>query len=128
MCARVCPTETLCEHVCVRNTQQHQPVAIGQLQRYAVDTFFAQKSRPLFTRAPETGKRVAVIGAGPAELTVAHRLAQQGHTIEVFDERENQEGSTNTASRPTKPRTILHSATSTRCFPLVALRCIKANA
>lgn len=92
MCARVCPTETLCEQACVRNTQQHQPVAIGQLQRYAVDTFFAHETRPLFTRAPDTGKRVAIVGAGPAGLTVAHRLAQQGHAISVFDEREKPGG------------------------------------
>lgn len=92
MCGRVCPTEILCEEACVRNTQQHAPVEIGQLQRYAVDTFLSQPSRPLFSRAASTGKRIAVVGAGPAGLTVAHRLAQSGHTITVFDSRDKPGG------------------------------------
>ncbi len=85
MCARVCPTETLCEHACVRNDQDGQPVKIGLLQRYATDYVLDHPGRPLFARSPATGKRVAVVGAGPAGLTVAHRLAQAGHEIAVFD-------------------------------------------
>ena len=85
MCARVCPTEVLCEQACVRNTYQDQPVRIGQLQRAATDAYFASPGAPLFTRAAATGKRVAVVGAGPAGLACAHGLAQRGHDVVLFD-------------------------------------------
>lgn len=84
MCARVCPTEVLCEEACVRNTHEEQPVAIGLLQRYATDPIFDAQP-PLFTRAPATGKKIAVIGAGPAGLSCAHRLATLGHDVVVFN-------------------------------------------
>lgn len=87
MCARVCPTENLCESVCVRNTQQGQPVAIGRLQRHAVDALMESAQPQLFTRAEATGKKVAVVGAGPAGLACAHTLARQGHNVVVFDAR-----------------------------------------
>lgn len=86
MCARVCPTETLCEQACVREKAEGKPVLIGQLQRYATDTLMAQGVHP-FTRAAPTGKRVAVVGAGPAGLSCAHRLALLGHDVTVFDAR-----------------------------------------
>lgn len=86
MCARVCPTETLCEQACVREKAEGKPVLIGQLQRYATDTLMAQGVHP-FTRAAPTGKRVAVVGAGPAGLSCAHRLAMLGHDVTVFDAR-----------------------------------------
>lgn len=85
MCARVCPTETLCEEVCVRETAEGKPVIIGQLQRYATDGLM-NKPHP-FTRAPETGKKIAVVGAGPAGLACAHRLAVNGHSVTIFDAR-----------------------------------------
>ncbi|MGM3175192.1 NAD(P)-dependent oxidoreductase [Dickeya lacustris] len=85
MCARVCPTETLCEQRCVRHAQDGNPVKIGLLQRFATDSYLANPGKPLFMRAPDTGKRVAVVGAGPAGLTVAHRLAVCGHQVVVFD-------------------------------------------
>ncbi|MDC8757167.1 NAD(P)-dependent oxidoreductase [Janthinobacterium fluminis] len=90
-CARVCPTEVLCEDVCVRNRDaEGQPVRIGALQRYAVDHMhFA--GHP-FTRAPSTGKRVAVVGAGPAGLACAHRLAMLGHDVVVFEARDKAGG------------------------------------
>ncbi|UWQ94413.1 NAD(P)-dependent oxidoreductase [Rhodobacteraceae bacterium M385] len=84
MCARVCPTETLCEQACVRETAEGKPVLIGQLQRYATDTVMAAGKHP-FTRAAETGKRVAVVGAGPAGLACAHRLAMKGHDVVMYD-------------------------------------------
>ncbi len=85
MCARVCPTEVLCEQACVRNTLEDKPVEIGLLQRYATDAYFAKPGAPLFTRAAATGKTVAVVGAGPAGLACAHGLAQLGHQVIIFD-------------------------------------------
>jgi glutamate synthase (NADPH/NADH) small chain len=84
MCARVCPTEELCEEACVRNTNENKPVAIGLLQRYATDDVI-EKKVPFFERKPSTGKTIAVIGAGPAGLSCAHRLASFGHSVTVFD-------------------------------------------
>lgn len=86
MCARVCPTETLCEQACVREKAEGEPVQIGRLQRYATDTLMAQGVHP-FSRAASTGKRIAVVGAGPAGLSCAHRLAMHGHDVVVFDAR-----------------------------------------
>jgi glutamate synthase (NADPH/NADH) small chain len=87
MCARVCPTEVLCEQACVRHTQEDKPVEIGLLQRHATDAYFAKPGAPLFTRAPASGKRVAVVGAGPAGLSCAHRLAMLGHAVTLFDDK-----------------------------------------
>ncbi|HEX7718765.1 MAG TPA: NAD(P)-dependent oxidoreductase [Woeseiaceae bacterium] len=84
MCARVCPTEILCEEACVRNTHEDLPVRIGLLQRFATDPVFKQDIR-LFARAPDSGRTVAVVGAGPAGLSCAHRLAMLGHSVVVFN-------------------------------------------
>ena len=86
MCARVCPTEQLCEQACVREVAEGKPVKIGELQRYATDHLQVQGAHP-FERAASTGKRVAVVGAGPAGLSCAHRLAMMGHDVTVFDAR-----------------------------------------
>ncbi len=91
MCARVCPTETLCEEVCVRETAEGKPVKIGQLQRYATDTWMSKGTQP-FERAAITGKKIAVVGAGPAGLSCAHRLARLGHDVVVYDHREKAGG------------------------------------
>lgn len=87
MCARVCPTEVLCEQACVRNTLEDKPVEIGLLQRRATDAYFARPGAPLFTRAASTGQRIAVVGSGPAGLACAHRLAMLGHEVSVFESR-----------------------------------------
>ena len=84
MCARVCPTEQLCEEACVREMAEGKPVLIGQLQRYATDHLQVQGVHP-FVRAEPTGKRVAVVGAGPAGLSAAHRMAMLGHDVAVYD-------------------------------------------
>ena len=88
MCARVCPTDILCEGACVRHTNEDKPVEIGALQRHATDALFAAPSAPpLFSRAAPTGRRVAVVGAGPAGLACAHGLARRGHSVNVYDPR-----------------------------------------
>ncbi|GJH11473.1 NAD(P)-dependent oxidoreductase [Caballeronia novacaledonica] len=91
MCARVCPTEILCEGSCVRNHPGDEPVTIGALQRHATDWAMA-KGEPLLKRAPETGRRVAIVGAGPAGLACAYRLALAGHHAVIFDAREKPGG------------------------------------
>ena len=83
MCARVCPTEVLCEEACVRNTHEDKPVEIGLLQRYATDPIL-EAGTQLFERAPSTGKRIAIVGGGPAGLSCSHRLATLGHDVVVF--------------------------------------------
>ncbi len=83
-CARVCPVEILCEAACVRAAPEAKPVRIGALQRYATDWLFDRKIQP-FQRAAPSGKRVAVVGAGPAGLACAHRAALLGHAVTVFE-------------------------------------------
>ena len=87
MCARVCPTEVLCEQACVRNTNEDKPVEIGLLQRHATDAYFAAPGAPMFTCAAATGRRIAVVGSGPAGLACAHRAAMLGHEVTVFESR-----------------------------------------
>ncbi len=84
MCARVCPTETLCEESCVRETAEGKPVEIGRLQRFATDSLMKSGDHP-FVRAEPTGKTVAVVGAGPAGLACAHRLAMLGHDVVIHE-------------------------------------------
>ena len=91
MCARVCPTETLCEEACVREAAEGKPVEIGRLQRHATDTLMAKQAHP-FVRAASTGKTIAVVGAGPAGLAAAHRLAMLGSDVTVFDARKKAGG------------------------------------
>jgi glutamate synthase (NADPH/NADH) small chain len=90
-CSRVCPTEILCEDACVRNNDaEAQPVKIGLLQRFALDSA-SFKSHP-FERAASTGKTIAVVGAGPAGLSCAHRLAMLGNDVVIFEAREKSGG------------------------------------
>ncbi|KIT16929.1 NAD(P)-dependent oxidoreductase [Jannaschia aquimarina] len=86
MCARVCPVETLCQEACVREAAEGKPVEIGRLQRYATDSMMQAGEHP-YSRAAETGKTVAVVGAGPAGLACAHRLAMHGHAVTIYDAR-----------------------------------------
>ena len=94
-CARVCPTEVLCEGACVVLDREGDPVKIGRLQRYATD--HAMENRLPVLKAPnsKSGKRVAVIGGGPAGLGCAAELAQLGHRVVVF-EKKPQAGGLNT--------------------------------
>ena len=91
MCARVCPTETLCEEVCVREIAEGKPVEIGRLQRYATDALFAA-GRQLYRQGAATGHKVAVVGAGPAGLACAHKLATLGHAVTLFEARDKPGG------------------------------------
>ncbi len=86
MCARVCPTEELCEEACVREHAEGKPVKIGALQRHATDALMQTGQHPFVRQAP-TGRAVAVVGAGPAGLSCAHRLAGLGHAVTLFDAR-----------------------------------------
>ena len=86
-CARVCPTEILCERACVRTAQEGDPIQIGRLQRYATDPILDAPKHP-FARATASGKKIAVVGGGPAGLSCAHRLARLGHDVTVFEARE----------------------------------------
>lgn len=91
-CGRACPTEVLCEEVCVMNARGEEAVKIGALQRHAVEHLIAQGGSHPFLRAAPSGKKLAVVGAGPAGLSFAHRAAMLGHTVTVFEAREKPGG------------------------------------
>jgi glutamate synthase (NADPH/NADH) small chain len=92
-CARVCPTDQLCEGACVYAADA-SPIRIGDLQRYATDWAIATGAA-LFVPGPPSGKRVAVVGSGPAGLSAARELARLGHAVTVF-ERDPQPGGLDT--------------------------------
>ncbi|MBF6595040.1 MAG: NAD(P)-dependent oxidoreductase [Thermaceae bacterium] len=85
-CARVCPVQELCEGACVLNAEE-KPIMIGRLQRYATDHVY-QRNIEVFRAGSATGKKIAVVGAGPASLTCAGELAKLGHRVTVFEKRE----------------------------------------
>lgn len=91
-CARVCPTEELCEGACVLNhAAGSRAIMIGLLQRHATDWAMANKVS-LFARGEASGRRVAVVGAGPAGLSAARELARMGHQVTVFEAKEKAGG------------------------------------
>lgn len=89
-CARVCPTEELCEGACVLN-HASKPIMIGLLQRHATDWAIANKAS-LFQKGEPAGKRVAIIGAGPAGLSAARELARLGYEVTMYEAKEKAGG------------------------------------
>jgi glutamate synthase (NADPH/NADH) small chain len=85
-CARVCPVQELCEGSCVLGAD-HKPIMIGRLQRYAMD-HASNSAINVMKRAPASGRKVAVVGSGPAGLSCAGELARRGHSVTVFEKRE----------------------------------------
>jgi glutamate synthase (NADPH/NADH) small chain len=85
-CGQVCPVEVLCAGACVYNAWGRDPIKIGRLQRYAVEEALAKDPR-LFKPKPPTGKKVAMIGAGPASIAAAGWLALDGHTAVIFEKK-----------------------------------------
>src|SRR5882672_7209467 len=83
-CARACPVEVLCEGACVLNDRDEQPIKIALLQRHATD-YVLEKRLKLFEPGKRTGKRVAIVGAGPAGLACARDLRCRGHDVTVFE-------------------------------------------
>ncbi|MDZ5784373.1 NAD(P)-dependent oxidoreductase [Marinococcus luteus] len=82
-CARVCPTEELCEGACVLNGES-EPIMIGDLQRYATD-WAIRNEQVLFEAGPSTSKHIAIVGSGPAGLAAARELARFGHQVTIFE-------------------------------------------
>ena len=83
-CSRVCPTEQLCEGACVY-AHDETPIRIGDLQRFAIDWLMRHDEVQLFEPGAATGKRVAVVGGGPAGLAAARELARSGHAVTIFE-------------------------------------------
>ncbi len=86
-CSKVCPVEKLCEGACVYNLMEEKPISIAKLQRYSTEKAITEKWR-LFSRKPSNGKKVAVIGAGPAGLACAHALSLEGIDVTIFEKEE----------------------------------------
>ncbi len=83
ICGRVCPQETQCEGNCILG-KKGEPVAIGRLERFVGDFELINRTCPL-EKAPSTGKKVAVVGSGPAGITCAVDLGREGHTVTLFE-------------------------------------------
>ena len=92
-CGKVCPTEVLCEGACVYNLQDVKPIEIGRLQSYAT-TKVIESGKRLFAPGAATGKRVAVIGAGPAGISAACELRALGYEVDVFEAKSQPSGLT----------------------------------
>ncbi len=86
-CSRVCPVEVLCEGACVMLRYNKQPIAIGRLQRHAMEHFFERGARLPRKSGEKRRERVACVGAGPASLACAAELAQRGYSVTVFERR-----------------------------------------
>ncbi|HEX9511579.1 MAG TPA: NAD(P)-dependent oxidoreductase [Puia sp.] len=83
-CSKVCPVEKLCEGACVYNLMDEEAIPIAKLQRYSTEKAIREKWL-LFEREPSTGKKVAIVGAGPAGLSCAHTLSRQGIDVTIYE-------------------------------------------
>lgn len=102
-CAECCPVETLCEGACVYNDLNHKPITIGKLQRFAIETAY-DANMEFYKPGKPSGKRVALIGAGPASFAAAHELRIQGHETTIFEKSEIAGGLNTTGIAPYKMR------------------------
>jgi dihydropyrimidine dehydrogenase (NAD+) subunit PreT len=102
-CARVCPVEVLCVGACVHEHHQHPPIQIGKLQRYATDAAMRNDWR-FFAAGAASGKRVAIVGGGPAGLAAAHQLRIDGHAVTIFERSQRLGGLNVTGVAPYKMR------------------------
>jgi len=83
-CSKVCPVEKLCEGACVFNLMEEEAIPIAKLQRYATEKAIANNWQ-LFARKQSTGKKVAIVGAGPAGLSCAHSLSREGVDVTIYE-------------------------------------------
>ena len=90
-CGKVCPTEVLCEGACVYNEQDINPIEIGRLQNYATSQAIASQ-KTLFRLPPDNGKKVGIIGAGPAGISCACELRQLGYTVDIYEAKTHPSG------------------------------------
>lgn len=90
-CGKVCPTSELCEGACVYNHQNVKPIEIGRLQSFATQTAMRTQT-PLYAAGQSNGKKVAVIGAGPAGISAACELRLLGYTVDIFEAKERPSG------------------------------------
>lgn len=100
-CGKVCPTEVLCEGACVYNNDKQKPIEIGRLQRYAVEHVIKNDIK-LFQPGKYTGKKIAVIGGGPAGISCAAELRKFGHSVTVYDANNESGGLTRYGIAPYK--------------------------
>ena len=100
-CARVCPVEVLCVGDCVYNEMGVPPIQIGKLQRYSTDVAFENQWR-FFEAGPDSGRSVALVGAGPASLACAHELRRNGHAVTIYEQRAEVGGLNTTGVAPYK--------------------------
>lgn len=91
ICGKVCPTEVLCEGACVYNHQNVKPIEIGRLQSFATNNIIEQRKH-LFALAKKNGKKIAVIGAGPAGISCACELSLSGYHVDVYEAKSQPSG------------------------------------
>ena len=102
-CAECCPVETLCEGACVYNDLNHKPITIGKLQRFAIETAY-DANMEFYKPGKASGKRVALVGAGPASFAAAHELRIHGVEATIFEKSEIAGGLNTTGIAPYKMR------------------------
>lgn len=100
-CGKICPTGVLCEGACVYNHQDVKPIDIGRLQNYATDKVI-KSGKQLFSPGEDNGRKVAVIGAGPAGISCACELRTLGYTVDIFEAKDKPSGLTVHGTAPYK--------------------------